>query len=92
MNYFYVTDNTGKCEPELLEAVDYIHVKARTDGDSTIIITEQELPEDDGLTLLSQEDAQSLLNEWIDSENEDPPKNVDGVDMLQAYISLESFL
>jgi len=72
MNYFYLTTNTLRREPEAIASVEYCHIKAKTDGSQTVILTEEEINAEN-VTLLSQEEAQALLDSWIDTENETAP-------------------
>lgn len=67
--YYYLTTNTNKNEPTCLRSITYVHVKARTDGDQTVIITIDPIV-DDTLQSYTITDAQTLLDSWAQAEND----------------------
>jgi hypothetical protein len=90
--YFYLTNNVNKNEPLPVKQALYIHVKARVDGSQTVIITEDSI-NDPSCSLLSQQEAQALLNSWIDEENNPPlPQDIAGNFIQQPYINLGNYL
>lgn len=65
---FYLTTNEHRREPEEIQAINYVHIKAHTSGNYTLILTEEEI-DSPQLQALPLEDAQILLNQWIAEEN-----------------------
>ena len=90
-DYFYLTENALNSEPECIKAVDYVHIKAKSDGTQTLILTEEQLT-DDSLTLKTQAEAQALLDSWVVDENVDAPLDPEGNPTLQKNIGLGKFL
>lgn len=89
--YFYLTTNESRNEPDALWDVSYIHVKAKTDGTQTLIITEE--PTDDSSCIeKTQSEAQALLDSWISNENASAPLDSEGNPVLQSNINLGIYL
>ena len=91
MNYFYLTTNILNREPEVIKAIDYVHIKAKVDGSQTLILTEQKIKDKD-VAELTLSEAQALLDEWIDNENLFPVQDKDGNDILQIRINLKKYI
>lgn len=89
--HFYLTTNDNRREPEAIYSVEYVHVKAKGDGSQTVIITEDEII-DPACAPKTQEEAQAILDAWIDEENETPTQDLEGNDIVQRRITLESYL
>lgn len=91
MYYFYLITNVNRNEPEIIKSYSYIHVKARKDANLTLIITKEEI----NYSLfenLSQEEAQILVDSWIDEENINPELDIDGNELIQSKINLNWYL
>ncbi len=87
----YLTTNTDNREPEILAESSYIHVKCKSNGTQTVVITDCEVISD-CCTEMTQTDAQALLDSWIDEENAAPPPSDGSVAMPQNRIDLGAFL
>jgi hypothetical protein len=84
----YLTNNTNKSEPISILELDYIHVKSKCDGSQTVIICSDNIINPD-ISELTFNEAQNLLNNWIDQENSPPlPIDDDGKEIIQSYINL----
>jgi len=89
---FYLTNNDARKEPIVLLDEDYIHVKAKCDGSQTVIICHEKI-DAPSMTEMSKQEAQSLLDTWIDEENVLPYQiDINGNEIIQSYIDLEGFL
>lgn len=91
MDYFYLTTNTGRKEPDAISAVSYLHVKAKSDGSQTLVICEQEI-NDPNVAEKTQSEAQAILYQWISDENLNPEIDVDGNEIIQKQINLGDYL
>lgn len=91
MSNIYLTTNTNSSEPESLSDVSYVHVKCKSDGSRTIIVTQQPIDAAD-CESLSPVAAQALLDEWIDTEHAGIVPDEQGNLMTQSRIDLGSFL
>lgn len=91
MMYIYLTINANCCEPESLAETVYVHVKCKSDGSQTIIVTPQPIDTADCISL-SPESAQSMLDDWIDAENAGIVPDAQGNLMTQSRIDLGSYL
>lgn len=91
MDYFYLTTNIGRKEPQAIHSVSYLHVKAKSDGSQTIIITEQEII-DQNVVEKTQSEAQAILDQWVAEENSNPEIDVDGNQIIQKQINLSDYL
>ena len=88
---FYLTTNVHKTEPSALVAAGAIHVKAKADGMQTVMISDVEII-DANATEKTFLEAQTILDTWIDEENDSPELDQDGVPMLQNFIDLGAYL
>lgn len=88
---FYLTNNTNRKEPEAIAPLSYLHIKASQDGSQTLILCDEELddPNYDPKTL---QEAQQIVNDWVDLDNQTPPIDVEGNPHLADYINLEAFI
>ena len=92
MSNFYLTSNIANNEPECIKSIDYIHIKAKTDGSQTIILT-TELINNESCIVLSKEEAQNLVDQWISEENSNPPIDpINNTEMIQSYIDLDLYV
>lgn len=91
MDYFYLTTNDKLREPAVLAGISYIHVKSKSDGTQTLVITEQEV-NDPACAEKTKSEAQAILDAWIAAENQNPPFDVDNNEIIQRPISLEVYL
>ena len=89
MNIYIATYVNGGV-PESLDEVAYVHIKGHVDGELTIVITLDPLV-DPLLVEKTKEQAQAILDEWIDAENVSPPLDKEGNPILQSRINLEQF-
>ena len=88
--YIYLTTNDNRREPIALNDKSYIHVKASQDGSQTIILIEENIS-DPNLTLKTLDEAHTILNQWIDLDNEDAPLDAEGNQIVSGYISLGGY-
>ena len=91
MAFIYLTTNANRSEPESLAGVDYIHVKCKSDGSRTLVITPQLIDAAD-CEALSPDAAQALLDGWIDEENAGLVPDEQNNLMTQSRIDLGSFI
>lgn len=91
MKNIYLTENANRCEPAALAGIAYTHVKCRTDGSQTLIVAPQAIEAADCVPL-SRDDAQALLNSWIDEENTGVVPDEQGNLMTQSRIDLGAYL
>ena len=87
---FYVTTNNNGREPDTLFGIDYIHIKAKSSGENTAIVSEVNIYDND-IEEMTQEELQSVLDSWIAEENENPYKDIDNNDIVQNNINLNKF-
>jgi hypothetical protein len=87
---FYITKNVRRCEPECLQKYDYTHIKAKTDGERTIICSESEI-DVLGVLSITKEVAQETIDTWIDDENSVEELDIRGNKIEQQKIDLEVF-
>ena len=88
---FYITKNVRRCEPEGLQKYDYTHIKARADGERTIISSEDEI-DVWGVLAITKAIAQETLDTWIDDENAVDEYDIRGNKVVQQKIDLERFV
>lgn len=88
---FYLSYNELKSEPDCVWQHEFIHVKAKSDGSQTIIISAESLEYPEVIEL-TRECAQDILNAWIDQENESAPVDDSGNLIRQSYINLGVYL
>lgn len=88
---FYLVSNPEKRDPDFISSVDHVHVKTKTDGTHTLIISEENIS-DQSVEIITQEDAQSLIDSWISDENHNIERDIDGNDIVITNINLEVFL
>jgi len=88
--YFYILHAENKNPKTILDS-DCIHVKSRNDGKQVAIISDIELEHED-IEEKTQAESQTILDSWIDEENENPEKDIDGNLLLQNKIDLKGFL
>jgi hypothetical protein len=89
---FYIANNLNRCEPEAVKAIEFIHVKSKTDGSQTALISKNEIL-DPNVVEKTQEELQTIVDEWIDEENQNPFfDDVNQVYVLQKKINLEVLL
>jgi len=87
---FYLVNCENK-KPEIyLDGFDYVHIKAHTLGKQVIIITNDTILHEDVIEK-TQEEAQAILDSWINTENENPEKDDEGNDILQIELDIEKF-
>lgn len=91
MSNFYVTQNKNSNEPDILSKHVYIHVKCTNDRTQTMIVSD-DLISDPAVQPLPQPQAQALLDNWIQIENQNPPLDDQGLPILQTRIPMDSFL
>lgn len=90
--FFYLVDCANHTPPAALQAVGYVHVKAKTDGSQLVAIAEENV-NDPACTKRTQAQAQTILDGWIDAENASPPIDpVTEQPMIQSRILLNNFL
>jgi hypothetical protein len=88
----YRTINTCRSEPDAVNESNYIHVKAKSDGSETIIISLDDIS-DPNVIEVSKEEATAILKDWIDAENTPPlPLDIAGNEIVQSYVNLEAYL
>lgn len=88
---FYLTTNVYKSEPRALVDLGAIHVKAMSDGTQTIMISDVEAVDDNAVEKTFLE-AQTILDTWIDAENDVPALDPEGNPMVQNFIDLGAYL
>ena len=89
--YFLVTC-PSKNTLNILVDFTYIHIKAYADGTKIIIqSSNNQVVEEEHISLKSKEEAQTILNSWIDEENLAPELDPKGNSMMQDYINLDKF-
>ena len=86
--YFYILDCINNC-PNLNE--NYTHIKARIDGSQIVICAQQEIIADN-ITEKTQEEVQTIIDNWITTENETTYTNIDEIEIIQENINLNKFL
>lgn len=86
--YFYLTTNVNSCEPDILKSIPYVHIKCKTDGSHTAIVSATQI-EDVALEEKTKEEMKTILDAWIDTENENPDTDSQGNLVLQRFISLD---
>jgi hypothetical protein len=92
MKKIYLTENEGRNEPSCLQQISFVHVKCKTDCSKTIIVTENEIVAPN-IVELTQEEAQTMLDYWIDEENLSPELNAEsGEPIFQKKIYLGALL
>lgn len=64
---FYQTTNVYRREPDVLGALEYVSIKTRTDGAEAIVMSPDTV-DAPGLRRISQENAQAILDDWIEAE------------------------
>jgi len=91
MAYFYLTQNINRREPDTLASKSYIHIKARADGMQTAIAAD-ELIELDGVEPKTIEELQTILDVWIEAENESAVPDSEDVIHMQRRIDLNLYI
>lgn len=89
--FFYLTTNVNRNEPENVRSSVYVHVKAKSDGSQTIIISEDPIM-GAGVQNKTQAQAQAILDGWITEENLTPGIDANGNLMIQDRIDLDRYL
>lgn len=89
--YFYLLQCENRNPEVVLDGIEYIHVKAHVEGQQVAIISEEAI-ENEYIEEKSHTELQTILDSWIDMENEEPPQDIDGNDILQDRIVLDKFL
>ena len=88
---YYLITCENRNPSTILGDKEYIHVKAHVEGKSIAIISQEELL-GENIIEKTKEELQIILDEWIDSENENPEQMIllDGTieDILQTKINL----
>ena len=82
--YFYLIQCENK-NTDFLEG-NYVHIKAKTDGLEIAAVSEVEIIHENVISK-TQEELQTLIDDWIDAENIDPPD-----ENLQSVINIEGLL
>ena len=85
--YFYLVDLINRNELEVLKAALYVHVKGKCDGTQLAIISE-EFIDDPNVVEKSRGELQAILDGWINAENLNPSRDIDGNELLQDKINL----
>ena len=89
----YLIQAINRKMPDALSEHLYIHVKGRADGLQVLIIAnESNILDIEGTILLSKEEAQALLDQWIDDENVNPEVGLKGEFVVQSKIDLGKYL
>jgi len=88
---YYLINCDNRNPSTILGDKEYIHVKAHVEGKQVAIISFDEII-GENIVEKTQEQLQTILDEWIDVENENPEKLtlIDGTaeDILQTKIDL----
>jgi hypothetical protein len=87
VSYIYLAMNNNRREPSCLNDVNYKHLKCKSDGSLTLILTENPIS-DMCVAQKSKEEAEQILRSWIDEENQNPERDPEGNAMIQSYVSL----
>jgi hypothetical protein len=87
VSYIYLAMNNNRREPSCLNDVNYKHLKCKSDGSFTLILTENPIS-DMCVAQKSKEEAEQILRSWIDEENQNPERDPEGNAMIQSYVSL----
>ncbi len=75
---YYLVNCENKNPSIIIGDKQYIHIKAHTNGKQ--------------ISIISQEELQIILDNWIDVENENLEKDIDNNDILQSKINLDKFI
>ena len=85
---FYLLTNINNVEPLAIRDKTFIHVKAKTDGSQTAIISDEDV-QGDGIVEMTKEQLHGVLDAWIAEENANPPNDpVTEEPIIQRPISL----
>lgn len=89
--FFYLTTNVNSCEPRILLSTPHVHIKCKTDGSRTALVSNTRI-EDAALEEKTKEEMQTILDAWINEENENPDINSQGNPVLQHFINLDGIV
>jgi len=88
---YYLINCENKNPSTILGDKNYIHIKAHVEGKQVAIISSDVII-GENIVEKTQEQLQTILDEWIDAENENPEKDIDNNDILQNKIELNKFI
>ena len=86
--HYYLVDNINRDEPQIVKESLYIRIKGKADGSQTAIISFDPIV---GLTDLTKEELQVILDQWIDDENINPETDIYGNLLIQSKINLGQY-
>jgi len=89
MNY-YLLNCENKNPGLILTQKNYIHIKGHILG-LKIAICSLDKIENENCIEKTKDELQIILDDWIDKENENPDKDVDGNDIFQLKINLNIY-
>ena len=88
---YYLINCENRNPSTILGDRDYIHVKAHVEGKQVTIISSNEII-GENIIEKTKEELQIILDNWIDTENENPEKDIDDNDILQNKIDINKFV
>jgi len=91
MTYFYLINCKNRNPSTILGGREYIHVKAHVDGKQVVIVSQEKII-GENIVEKTKEELQTILDNWIDIENENPEKDIDDNEILQDKIDLNKFI
>ena len=88
---YYLIQCENKNPSTILGEFNYIHIKAHVDGQQVAIISKEEIV-GEHIVEKTKEELQIILDNWVDTENENPEKDIDDNDILQDKIDINKFV
>jgi len=89
--YYYLVDFNAGNYNSILPGIKYLQIKGKADDAAKSIIISNEIINSIYATQCSKEEAQVILDLWIDDENLIPEKNFESKDILQEKIYLTKY-
>ena len=87
---YYLVNCENKNPLIVIKNENYIHVKSHVEGKQITIITKEKIV-GESIIEKTKEELQVILDSWIDNENENPEKDIDGNDIIQDKINLNIY-